>query len=245
MRGVFFEEMDVILLYQLNTAFMRILLIFSALLFTFSGFTQNTLSSNASSDPAARAILDKMKAKYEGYKTMDVVFELDIKLADQPVETQNIRFYKKDKAYRVEMPGRTVVSDGSVLWMIQERNKEVQINDVPEASEDTDILSPSALFSLYEREDFAFVLVGAATQAGKVVQFIEFKPLSEDSEYSKLRLTLEKKNQELVSVEAFSKDGSRFTVRAKSLRPNLILAETLFTFQKAKYPDYYVEDLRY
>lgn len=217
-------------------------LIACALQFTFA---QNTLSSNASSDPEARRILDKMKAKYEAYSSMQVDFSLEIKLPEEPEETQDIRLYKKGSAYRVEMPGRTVISDGETIWLIQDRNQDVQINNVPDSDEDTGILSPEALFSIHERDDFAFVLVGSATENGKVVQYIEFKPLAEYSEYAKLRLTLLRDNQEMVSVEAFGKDGSRYTIRAKSIKPNPTLDANLFQFDKKDYPGYYIEDLRY
>ncbi len=184
---------------------------------------QNTLSSSADSDPKAKAILKNMRDKYEGYTSIK----------------------KKGEAYRVEMASNTVISDGKTLWMILDRNKEVQINDVPDPADDDVILSPASLFSLYEKDDFAFFLVGQTTENGKVVQKIEFKPLDQEADYSKLRLTVVKGSNEFVSVIAFGKDGSRYTITVDKLTPNKSLAAGLFTFKKGDYPDYYVEDLRY
>lgn len=206
---------------------------------------QNTLSSSADSDPQAKAILEQMRNKYEGYQTMDITFALEIKLPEEPAETQVIHLKKKGDAYRVQMPGRTVISDGETLWMVMERNQEVQINNVPDAADDQSILSPEALFRLYETKEFAYFLVGQTTENGKVVQKIEFKPLDEYADYSKMRLTLVKGSNEFVRVKAFSKDGSRFTITVKEMRPNVALADSLFTFNKKDYPNYYIEDLRY
>ena len=206
---------------------------------------QNTVSSNQDSDPEAKAILEKMRNKYEGYSSMEVSFELEIKFPEEPAEVQQITFMKKGEAYRVEMPGRKLISDGTTLWMIQERNKEVQINDVPEVADDPGILSPQSLFSLYERKDFAYFLIGQSTENGKAIQQIEFKPLTDDSDFSKMRLTVVKGSNELVRVKAFGKDGARFTVKAKKITPNKSLASSMFTFNKSDYSDYYVEDLRY
>lgn len=206
---------------------------------------QNTLSSSAESDPKAKIILEQMRDKYEGYKTIDITFELEIKLPEEAAETQIIRLKKKGAAYRVEMPDRTVISDGETLWMVLARNQEVQINDVPEVQDDQGILSPEALFRLYETDDFAYYLVGQATENGKVVQKIEFKPLDAYADYSKMRLTLVKGSNEFVRVKAFGKDGARFTITVKDMRANTALAATLFTFDKADYPGYYIEDLRY
>lgn len=206
---------------------------------------QNTLSSSTDSDPKAKAVLEQMRNKYEGYKTIDVTFSLEIKLPEEAAETQTIHLKKKGDAYRVEMPGRTVISDGETLWMVMDRNQEVQINDVPDAAEDQSILSPEALFRLYETNDFAYFLVGETTENGKVVQKIEFKPLDEYADYSKMRLTLVKGSNEFVRVKAFGKDGSRFTITVKDMRPNTTMADGLFGFDKKDYPDYYIEDLRY
>lgn len=206
---------------------------------------QNTISSNADSDPKAKAILKQMRDKYEGYPALEANFSINIKFPEEPAEVQRINFKKKGEAYRVEMAGNTVISDGKTLWIILERNKEVQINDVPDPADDDVILSPASLFSLYEKDEFAFYLVGQTTENGKVVQKIEFKPLKEDVDYSKLRLTVEKGSNEFVSVIAFGKDGSRYTVTADKIMANKSLANSLFTFNKADYADYYVEDLRY
>lgn len=206
---------------------------------------QSTFSSSAESDPAAKAVLEKMRNKYEAYQSMEVVFGLTIKLPEQPAEAQTIYLKKKGESYRVEMPGRTVISDGETLWMVMERNQEVQINDVPDAASDRGILSPEALFRMYETDEFAYFLVGQVTQNGRVVQQIEFKPLDEYADYSKLRLTAVKGSNELVSVEAFGKDGTRFTIQVQELKPNVTLADALFRFDAKAYPGYYVEDLRY
>ena len=40
---------------------------------------QNTLSASSDSDPKAKAILEKMRDKYEGYAAMEANFSLNIK----------------------------------------------------------------------------------------------------------------------------------------------------------------------
>ena len=87
-------------------------------------------------------------------------------------------------------------------------------------------------------------LTNTISENGKVLDQIEFKPLESDSEYSKMRMSIDKKANELVRVKAFGKDGSRYTFALKKLSPNSNIAASTFAFDKSKYPDYYVEDLR-
>ena len=59
-----------------------------------------------------------------------------------------------------------------------------------------------------------------------------------------MRLTIVKGSNEFLRVKAFGKDGSRYTISAKKITPNKSLAASMFTFNKADYPDFYIEDLR-
>ena len=50
--------------------------------------------------------------------------------------------------------------------------------------------------------------------------------------------------KEVVRVQAFAKDGSRYTFRINNLNSSKRFASDYFAFSKAKYPGYYIEDLR-
>jgi outer membrane lipoprotein carrier protein len=223
-----------------------VLMIAGILSFSAYNFAQtnNQMTSAADSDPQARAVLDKMRQKYEGYSSVQASFKLDINFPEQPVETQNIQVKQQDAKYRVDMPGRTIISDGSAIWMILHNNKEVQISPVPEDGGDMGIMSPQSLFRIYESDEFVYAVAGQTTEDGKAVQQIEFKPIDEFSDYSKLRMTLYKSDASFKRVTAFGKDGSRFTLNLEAFTANPNLTATTFVFNKADYPDYYVEDLR-
>ncbi len=223
------------------TLILPLLLLTGSLLFG----QRNQMLQNADSDPAARALLDKMRGKYERYSSMQAVFDLTIQFPEQPEEVQTVKVWQQDDRYRVEMNGRIIVSDGEALYLIMENNREVQINDIPDPGEDEGIFSPTALFEIYKRDDFVYALVNETQENGRTVSQIEFKPTDPDSDYFKLRLTLTKDGQEFVRLKSFGKDGTQYTLSAKELRPNAKLAPALFAFNKADYADYYVEDLRY
>ncbi|MFN7117982.1 MAG: LolA family protein [Saprospiraceae bacterium] len=196
------------------------------------------------SDPKAKAILDKVRKKYEGYNSMEMAFTLDMEFPEQPKQTQKGKVARQGKKYRVEMPAQSVISDGSAIWLILPANKEVQINPMPEPGEDENLLSPETLFNFYNKGKFAYVLVNEIAQGGKILQQIEFKPLDKNFDYSKLRMEVDKKTNEVATVKAFGKDGSRFTMTITQLTPNKTFAASYFTFDKAKYPGFHVEDLR-
>ncbi len=207
--------------------------------------TKTDYSKASDSDPKAKAILDKVRKKYEGYKSLEAAFTLDIEFPEQPRETQKGTVARQGEKYRVEMASQVVICDGKAIFLVMNGNKEVQINNMPEEGEDEEVLSPQSLFNFYNQGKFAYVLTNEYSQGGKVVQDIEFKPLDKNFDYSKIRMTINKATYEVVSVKTFGKDGSRFTLTVSQFTPNKTFAANYFSFDKNKYPGYHVEDLRY
>lgn len=215
----------------------------------FAGIFTSTFAQNqdftkpGDVDPAAKAVLEKLRTKYDSYKTLEVVFQIEIEIPEEPKEVQSGTLQQEGEKYRLTLDGQTIVSDNETLWYYLEHRKEVQINDVEE-SEGGDVMSPKDLMRIYESEDYVYFLTNEFSEGGKIVQQIEFKPLDQDSEYSKLRLTIDKKANMIERIKAFSKDGSRYTFKLNKIMPNKTFAASLFEFKKSECPDCEFVDLK-
>ncbi|MBR9922729.1 MAG: outer membrane lipoprotein carrier protein LolA [Bacteroidetes bacterium] len=195
------------------------------------------------SDPEATAVLERVKAKFDKYTSLEIDFSLEIQFPEEPVELQRGKLMQKGDKYRIEMPAQSIISDGESVWLYLPNNKEVQINDA-DFGEESGILSPSDLLKAYDSGEFVYVLSNEYMEDGIAVQQIEFKPIDRASEYSKMRLTVEKKSGNIRRIKAFARDGSRFTLILNSIQPNKSLSDSTFVWTKAECPDCYVEDLR-
>ena len=212
-------------------------------LFSVGVFAQQ-FTTKADSDPAAKAVLEKMRQKFEGYNSLQADFTLSLEIPEQPLNEQKGTLVQQGEKYRLNFDGRTLVSDGESVWLYVEKSKEVQINDADEESEPGTINSPKDLFRAYEWDNYIYVLTNEFADKGRVVQQIEFKPTDRDSDFSKIRLTLDKKTLEVVSIKTFGKDGSRYTVTVNKLLPNASVNSSTFTFTKNECLDCHFEDLR-
>lgn len=210
--------------------------------FSVSLFSQDFTKKN-DSDPKAKAVLEKMRKKYESMSNLEADFSLVIEVPQQPAQTQKGKLIQQGDKYRLKLQDRTLVSDGKSVWLFIEKNKEVQINDAEEGSSGG-ISSPKDLLKAYEWDDYIYVLSQEFSENGRVVQQIEFKPTSKDSDYSKIRVTLDKKTSDVVSIKSFGKDGSRYTLTVTKLTPGKQVAASTFTFSKSECPDCHFEDLR-
>jgi len=220
-------------------------ILFSALALCLSfGISAQDYTKAADSDPEARRILNQVRQKYEAYSSFEANFALDIEFPEQPKETQNGTLARSGDKYRVIFGGQEVLSDAQALYLIMHGNESVQINNLPEPGEDTGLLSPEAIFNFYESGQYIYSLIDTQTEGRQVVHIIEFKPTDRSSEYAKLRMIVARDTKEVVRVKAFAKDGSRYTFRINNLNSSKRFASDYFAFSKAKYPGYYIEDLR-
>jgi outer membrane lipoprotein-sorting protein len=125
------------------------------------------------------------------------------------------------------------------------KQKQVQINDYEEDEENEDIMSPKDVLKIYKSDNYFYVLMNEAYEKGVMIQQIEFKPKDRDSEYSKMRVTINKKTSEIMRLKVFSRDGSRFTFEIKNEGSNKKISADTFVFDKSKAPDDTdIEDLR-
>ncbi len=226
---------------------MRLLLLVLSLLgasWTTLGAQANQYESAADSDPEARALLEKLRLKYEGMDPLEARFTLTLLFPEQPEEVQEGTLLRSGEKYRVRLGQREILSDGNALYLILHQNKEVQINDLPEEGEAQGAFSPQAILRLHESDQFVYVMGGRVPRDGRVLQQIEFKPLDPYADYAKLRMEIDPSSLELVSATAFGKDGSRYIFTLERMAAKGQVEAGTFSFRESDYPGYYLEDLR-
>lgn len=223
--------------------YIPLILMMAILLPSLSAQTNQYLSGK-DSDPEAVALLNKLKVKYEGFENMKMDFSLEIEIPEEDMIVQKGLIYQQDKQFHLDFEQQSVTSNGDNVWIHLKNNNEVQIHSASTLEEEDSFMSPQNLLKLYESDAFIFAISDEIKQAGKIVALIECKPIDEDSEFSKLRMTVDTKNLNMVSVKAFSKDGSRYTFVNNNLASNVSIPAGTFEFDASKFPDIYVEDMR-
>jgi len=204
----------------------------------------NAYQKTADSDPDAMQLLEKLKVKYEGFKNMQMDFDLEIEIPEEDKIVQKGKILQQGEQFHLDIEQQSVISDGEKVWIHLKNNNEVQIHSAAAMAEEENFMSPQNLLKLYESDAFIFAISDELQLDGKTVALIECKPIDADSEFSKMRLTVDTKNLDMVSVKAFSKDGSRYTFVNKQLVSDISIPSSKFTFDASLFPDIYVEDMR-
>lgn len=223
---------------------MRVLVFLIALVcFSFNLFGQKANVAGKENDPKAKIILDNLKKQIDSYKTIEIKFELESEIPNQAVDIQNGTYIQDGKKYQVKLKEQEIFTDGKTSWVYLKSNNEVQIND---ASDDAGsaFLSPKQLMEIYNKGEYVYSILEERKIDKSIYTDIEFKPVSKKSEFAKIRLTIDKKANKLLSLRVFSKDGSRFTIKVSELLSNKKYDASFFSLNTKSLKGVHVEDLR-
>ena len=222
---------------------MKNTLLLSLLLFLSAALPAQSPAPAETSDPAAKKILDRVRKKYEGYKTLEVAFTLSSEVPGEAVQVQKGTVGQQGAQFRLTMEPQIIASDNKTTWVYLKSNNEIQINDADPNSENG-FFTPRDLLRRYEKGDFLYALTDKVTEKGKVLTQIEFKPKDRKSEYSKIRVSIDEKTNTIASIKGFTKDGSRHTFVITKMLPNKVFPAGYFQLDAKDFPGAHVEDLR-
>lgn len=209
---------------------MKNILILAVLVsFTSLGFAQN--------DKKATAILDQVSAKTKAYKTIKIDFTYAM---DNTKEKIHDKFkgtlISKGDRYKLTAAGQDVISDGKIVWTYLKDANEVQINNI---GNDDDSFTPTKLLSGYSK-DFKSKFI---EEKGNN-QVIELYPLKKGKTFTKVKLTIDKTKKQISQFVIFDRNGSTFSYIVDKFITDQVIADNIFTFNKADHPGVEVNDMR-
>ncbi len=198
------------------------------------------LPSLQAQDKKATAILNEVKTTSESYKTIKIEFTYTMQNKDENIdESMPGVLYVKGDSYRLNIAGQDVICNGKTIWTYIKDANEVQINDVEENS---DVIVPSRLFTSYDK-NYKARFVKETTENDRTVDILELTPL-EGRSFSKIELTVNKANKEVISFVIFDKNGTTFSYIVTRFLHDIPLEPGLFTFNKDDFPGAEIIDMR-
>lgn len=202
-------------------------------------FASTIFNASAQTDTKAKAILDALSAKLDALETMKFEFSYTMtNTAENINETKTGSIYIKDDKYRLYIADQLIICDGTTIWTILKEDKEVQINSVDPTNQNT----PNKMLTSYNK-NYKAKFIKEAPKAGIIMQTLDLTPLTAQSFY-KVRLEINKLKNMVYSSTIYDKNGTTYTYLVTSFIENPKVFESRFTFNKADYPDYSINDMR-
>ncbi len=198
----------------------------------------------AQQDAKAKGILDKVSEKTRSFSTIKADFSLSLKNIEMEIDERNEgTITLKGQKYHVDLPdaGIEVFSDGTTLWTYMKDGNQVTVSNVDD--ENSELMDPSALFSIYEK-GFGSKFIAEKKVGAKILYEIDLFPDSTEQEVSKITLTIDKATLMIHSALLYSTDGNLYAIEVKKMETNNIYPNSDFVFDPAKYDDVEIIDFR-
>ncbi len=214
--------------YKLASACLALILLVSTSLF-------------GQSDAKSTQILKSVSAKYKSYKSLSATFKLS-RVDQKTKASENFTgsIILNGPKFQFVLNNQTVMSDGASTWTFLKESNEVQIS---EAKSSGDAITPTNIFTLYEK-GFKTKYIGDKKEKGGTVQQIELTPDDSKKNYFKILLSIDKAGQFVKEAKIYEKGGAILTYSIVKFTPNSAVTDNLFVFDAKKYPGVEVIDLR-
>jgi len=195
-----------------------------------------------SNDPAAKAILDAVSAKFRTYKTVQAGFTYKVENASgKALSTKKGTIQMKGTKYRVSFGGQEIFCNGTTIWNYDKAANEVTISKLDPSGS---MITPQKLFTNFYDKDFFYMLNGEKKAGAKTLQEIEMTPVDKSKPFNKVYLQVDKAAKTIYSTKVLENGGNRYSYTVSSMRTNITLADSQFVFDKTKYPGVEEVDLR-
>ena len=191
-------------------------------------------------DKKAKRILDNLSDRYTALASIEIDFDLTIQYPEEEKVTYPSSVIQQDNKFVFKNSEHEYYGTGEDIWVYIADQNEVQINDFEEEESDDYFITPLDLLNQYKKDKFKYHI---SSDKG-ITKELEFVPTDEFADYSKFRITVDSKKLEINHIIGFGKDGAVVTIDISKVLENKSYPESIFIFDKSKYPGVRIEDLR-
>jgi outer membrane lipoprotein-sorting protein len=214
-----------------NSIKMKHRLVTLLLFLSFTAFAQND----------AKKLLDEVSNKVKSYDNISIDFKYVLVNLEEDInqETRGNVIMQGNK-YVLNILGITRIFDGKTLYSISPEDEEVTISS--ENSQDENTITPSKMLSFYE-DGYNYKMDIVQNVNGRKIQYVKLTPIDSSTEISYVLLGIDINTKHIYNLIEVGANKTKTTLTVNSFKTNEPLSKTLFTFDKTKYKDYYINKI--
>jgi outer membrane lipoprotein-sorting protein len=214
-----------------NSIKMKQILVTLLVLVSFTTFAQND----------AKKLLDEVSTKVKSYDNISIDFKYVLVNLEEDInqETRGNVILQGDK-YLLNILGITRIFDGKTLYSISPEDEEVTISS--ENSQDENTITPSKMLSFYEN-GYNYKMDIIQNVNGRKIQYVKLTPIDSNTEINQVLLGIDINTKHIYNLIEVGSNKTKTTLTVNSFKTNEPLSKTLFTFDKTKYKDYYINKI--
>ncbi len=194
----------------------------------------------AQNDNDADKLLEKVINKMSSYDNFKADLAYTMVNTEMGIDEKKtgVIFVQGD-AYRIEMEGQVIISDGETIWTYLEDSQEVMVSNVDDSEES---ISPTQILNKYN-ESYKAKFGQDKKYKNSNLKEITLKP-NDGKNFEKMSVIVNANKLSLENFSVYDVNGNVFTYHIIDLQPDLDLTGDTFTFDSKSYPDVEVIDMR-
>lgn len=205
---------------------LKILILFFAL----TSFVQTT--------DKAKKLLDEMVANTKAATNITIDFNYKIVNAKEKInKTDKGNVTMQGNKYLLNFMGITKLFDGKKIYTIVPEDEEVTISK--QDDDDDKSVTPSKIFSFFNK-GFKYQMDIVQKVGTASIQYIKLTPTSTKDHRKQILIGINAKTKQIYNLIETGKNGTVTTLTVLKYKTNSKLATSFFTFNKSKYPNYYI-----
>jgi outer membrane lipoprotein-sorting protein len=195
----------------------------------------------AQSEAEAKGLLNEVSTKIKAYNNINLSFKYELTNLSENInqETRGDVIMEGDK-YKLNILGITRIYDGKTLYTISPEDEEVTISS--ENTEEEGTITPSKMLSFYE-DGYTYKMDIIQNVNGRKIQYVKLVPMDTNSEIKHVLLGIDATTKHIYNLIEVGKNGTKTTLTVNSFKTDEPISETLFTFDKSKYSDYFINKI--
>ncbi|WP_272023057.1 LolA family protein [Olleya namhaensis] len=192
-------------------------------------------------DNDAKKLLNEVSAKAKGYDNIAIDFKYVLENSEENIKQETKGdVVMQGENYRLNILGITRIFDGTTIYSISPEDEEVTVSK--DSDQDESTITPSKMLSFY-KEGFTYKMDIIQDVSGRKIQYVKLIPIDSNSEIKYVLLGVDTKTKHIYRLIEVGKNGTKTTLTVNSFKTNEPLSKSLFTFDKTKYKDYYINKL--
>ena len=200
------------------------------------GIILTFMVGTAQAQTMANELVKKTIDKINKHKNVEFVFDYDMSNETIAVtESASGKAYMQGEAYKLEVEGQNIISDGKTLWTYLPESEEVMVSD---PSDDENFITPIKLLTAYDK-DYTMKYAKSTENGIKVIEMSNPK-----GEFNKITMKINEAKLEIVSATISNRSGDAFTIKIKKTVFDQNLDAKFFTFDEKAHPKVDVIDMR-
>ena len=189
-------------------------------------------------DAKAKTILDAVATNYKSKDNVYFKFVYGTGTNKKVSKTEPGIFYSAKDQYKLKIMGTEQIFDGNKIYNISEEDQEITVAK-PTANEQ--MFSPLNYIEQYKK-GYNVKYIGKLKVNGVNSDYIKMTPIKSNG-IKEVNLFINAAKKQIVKIEQFSSDNAVSVIAINDYKENQKLSNTMFTFDKENYKNYFVTEL--